>query len=49
MSEELINKVLEQIKTDVETGDLTAVAELLGYLPNGYLRGYLPEEDGARE
>lgn len=43
MNEELIDMVLRQIKTDVEIGDLTAIAELLKFVPKKYLVGYLPE------
>ena len=44
MNEKLIDMVLEQIKADVESGDLTATAELLKFVPEKYLVGYLPEE-----
>lgn len=40
----LIDRVLEQIKTDIENGDLTAIAELLKSVPERDLVGYLPEE-----
>ena len=42
--EDLLDAVLEQIKIDVETGDLTAIAELLSVVPKEFLIGYLPEE-----
>jgi hypothetical protein len=37
----LINQVLERIKQDVEDGDLTAIDELLNFVPTKYLQGYL--------
>jgi predicted transcriptional regulator len=42
--QELIDKCLEQIKDDVKGGDVTAIDELLMFLPTKYLKGYLPEE-----
>ena len=45
MSMKLMEKVLNQIKDDVEAGDMTAVAELLSPLPNKTLEAYLPEEE----
>ena len=41
--QELIDKCLEQIKEDVANGDLTAIDEMLMFLPTKYLKGYLPE------
>jgi hypothetical protein len=43
----LIDAVLEQIKKDVANEDLTAVEELLRFLPPHRLRNYLPEEQWA--
>jgi hypothetical protein len=43
--QDLIDTVLEQIKLDVHTGELLALDELLGFLPNVNLIEYLPEED----
>ena len=43
IAQELIDAVLEQIKTDIKSGDLTAIAELLKFVPEKYLIGYLPE------
>jgi len=37
----LINKCLERIKEDVAIGDLTAIDELLNFVPKKYLEGYL--------
>ena len=39
----IIDSVLEQIKKDVAEGDLTAIEELLGFLPIKNLKNYLPE------
>jgi hypothetical protein len=39
----LIDQVLDQIGTDYEKGDLTAVEELLLKVDENILRGYLPE------
>lgn len=41
--QEIIDKVLEQIKIDVAEGDLTAIEELLTFLPIKNLKNYLPE------
>jgi len=41
----LINRVLEQIKADVSIGDVTAIEELLSFVPRENLIGYLPEEE----
>ena len=41
----LIDRVLEQIKTDVEVGDVTAIEELLKQVPTVVLVDYLPERD----
>ena len=37
----LCDKVLEQIKVDVNTGDLTAIDELIRFLPRKRLEGFL--------
>ena len=39
----IIDQVLEQIKKDVEIGDLTAIEQLINYLPTDILIHYLPE------
>tara|TARA_R110002020_G_scaffold196069_2_gene396957 strand:+ start:328 stop:465 length:138 start_codon:yes stop_codon:yes gene_type:complete len=39
----LIDQVLEQIQSDIRDGDLTAIAELLTFVPTENLKGYLPE------
>ena len=43
MNQELIDQVIEQIKTDVEDQDMTAIEELLRFVPTEYLLGYLSE------
>jgi DNA polymerase III epsilon subunit-like protein len=43
-SEEVIDEVLEQIQKDIRDGDLTAIAELLTFVPVEYLKGFLPEK-----
>ena len=42
-SQELIDDVLDEIKKDVAMGDLTAIEELINFLPTNRLKGYLPE------
>jgi hypothetical protein len=42
--EKLIVKVLEQIEVDAVFGNYQALAELLSFVPEKYLRGYLYEE-----
>lgn len=44
-SEELIDKVIARIKTDIEAGDVTAIAELLSFIPEENLKGFLSEVD----
>jgi hypothetical protein len=44
---ELIDKVLQQMKKDVESGDVTSIEELLRHTPEVALAGYLPEETAA--
>jgi len=41
--QELVDRCLEQIKQDVADGDVTAIDEMLMFLPIKYLKGYLPE------
>lgn len=45
MDDPLIEAVIEQMKKDFEEGDVTAIYELLEFLPKKYLKGYLPEEE----
>jgi hypothetical protein len=42
---DLVDLVMEQIRIDIETGDLTALEELLGHVPEDILQGYLSELD----
>jgi hypothetical protein len=42
--QELVDKCIEEIKRDVANGDVTAIDELLMFLPAKYLKGYLPED-----
>lgn len=42
--DELYDKVLEQIKQDVADGDLSAIDELLRFVPKENLEAYLPEK-----
>lgn len=39
----LVDQVIEQIKKDINDGDLTVLDELLKFIPIEYLRGSLPE------
>jgi hypothetical protein len=39
----LIDACLEQIKSDVQGGDMTAIEELLRQLPTDTLTNYLPD------
>jgi hypothetical protein len=39
----LIERVLRQIEVDLQTGDLTALEELLKRVPTKVLESYLPE------
>ncbi len=43
MSDELFDKVVEQIKDDIENKDLTAIYELLKFVPEKNLKAFLPE------
>jgi hypothetical protein len=45
MENKLIDKVIDQIKHDIEFGDLTALTELLGFVDIDFLKGYLPLEE----
>jgi hypothetical protein len=44
-NEVLIDQVVERIKEDVAKGDVTAVAELLGFIPEKNLKVYLDPEN----
>ena len=41
---DLVDLVMEQIRLDIENGDLTALEELLGHVPTDILEGFLSEE-----
>jgi hypothetical protein len=41
----LIDRVIEEIRKDFAIGDLTALDELLSFVPRENLIGYLPEEE----
>jgi|TARA_B100000085_G_scaffold149872_1_gene136253 hypothetical protein len=43
----IIDKVIEQIRKDLEFGDTTALEELLKFTPEENLKGFLPEEEEA--
>jgi hypothetical protein len=43
--EALIDKVLDQMREDLINHDLTAIEELLKFVPDANLIGYLPEEE----
>ncbi len=43
MNEVLIDRVIEQIRKDLDNGDVTAIFELLVYIPDKALEAYLPE------
>ena len=43
-TDQLIDKVLDHIAQDLEGGDLTALEELLKFVPRENLIAYLPEE-----
>lgn len=48
MNQLLIDRVIEEISKDFAMGDLTALDELLSYIPKEKLIGYLPEEEWTR-
>lgn len=43
--EALISRALEHVKADVKAGDVSAVYELLRFIPRENLIEYLPEEE----
>ena len=43
--DKLIDAVIEQIKTNLNDKDETAIDELLRFVPKENLIGFLPEED----
>lgn len=48
MNQLLIDRVIEEIQKDFAMGDLTALDELLSFIPKEKLIGYLPEEEWTR-
>ena len=46
--EELVRRVLLEILTDVDNRDVEAVFELLSFLPQHTLKGFLPEKDQTK-
>jgi hypothetical protein len=42
---DLVDRVMDQMAEDFKGGDLTAIEELLKFVPRDRLIGYLPEED----
>tara|TARA_E500000331_G_C17128846_1_gene657255 strand:- start:665 stop:817 length:153 start_codon:yes stop_codon:yes gene_type:complete len=49
MNEALWQKVIENIRQDFKLGDLGALYELLSFVPEKYLLGYLPEDEEEEE
>ena len=45
---DLIDLVIDQIVEDLETGDLTALFELLGFIDDDKLVGYLSDGNGKK-
>lgn len=45
MAGTLIDRVIQEIKDDIEYGDVTAIAELLKNIPQRNLIEFLPEEE----
>ena len=41
----LVDRVLDQIREDVEMGDVTAIEEMLKQIPTQVLVDFLPERD----
>ncbi len=44
MEDPIIEAVIDQIKEDLQYGDVTAIYELLEFCPKKNLLGYLPED-----
>ena len=45
---ELMDRVLYQIRRDVEDGEYAAIMELLSFVPTEKLEGYLPEVENLQ-
>jgi len=48
LKEQLIEDVIDHVKLDMLHGDYTSIDELLGFIPNKNLIGFLPEEDWGK-
>ena len=44
----LIDRVIEEVRKDFAMGDLTALDELLSFIPRENLIAYLPEEEWSK-
>jgi phage gp29-like protein len=49
MNSKLLDRVLGQIVKDVESGDMTAIAELIADIPDDKAIHFLPEEELTNE
>lgn len=45
MKQKILDRVLEQIAKDVESGDMTAIAELIADIPDDKAVHFLSEEE----
>jgi len=43
-NDSLIDRVIDQILVDIQSGDITAIEELLNHIPENILVSYLPGE-----
>ena len=48
VAQELMDQVIMQIKQDCDTGDYTAIEELINDIPEDKLRGFLSEIDESK-
>ena len=48
MNQLLIERIVEQIKSDLLNGDVEALEEMLSFTPKENLISYLPEEEWSR-
>jgi len=46
--DDMIDTAIEQIKKDIEAGDVSAIFELLRFVPEENLIAYLPEDQQKR-
>jgi phage gp29-like protein len=49
MNSNLLDRVLGQIVKDAESGDMTAIAELIADIPDSKAMHFLPEEEMTNE